>query len=305
MKCANNALNLTKPVKYNNIMDAKRIDMNDWDEFGGGAAGSSFYHKTDDGLVLKLYGERWPQKRSLDEYVRSRHVFEMGVPCPETYEYVTDGRRYGMISQRIRDKKSFYKILSEEHERVDEMARRFASAARKLHSIECDTSVFRPLKERYETAFANMVAPQDVKDDLLKILHGFQDGTRCIHGDMQGGNIITDGEKDYWIDLGDFSFGNPEMEFSTLWHNAINLGDAKILDMFHIHEDLNMEFTQLVFKYYHGADWLDEQKRSDIMLKIRLSAVIEFARWINIVPEETDEILPVVRRQLAELRNYY
>ena len=282
-------------------MDAKRIDLNDWIEFGGGAAGSSFYHKSDEGLVLKLYGERWPQKRSLDEYVRSRSVFEMGVPCPEAYEYVTDGKRYGMISQRIKDKKSFYRILSEQPERVDEMARRFAVAARKLHDIECNTSVFRPLKERYEVAFTDMKAPQDVKNELFKILHSFPDGTRCIHGDMQGGNIITDGEKDYWIDLGDFSYGDPIMEFSTLWHNAINLGDAKILDMFHIHQDLNMEFTKLVFKHYYGEDISDGQSGNEIMLSIRRAAVIEIARWINIVPEETDDILSIIRPQLAEL----
>lgn len=281
-------------------MEAKRIDLKDWDEFGGGAAGSSFYHKTDDSIVLKLYGEQWPQQRSLNEYVRSRHVFEMGVPCPETYEYVTDGKRYGMITQRIRNKKSFYKVMSEQPERVDEMARRFAAAASKLHSIECDTSVFSSIKERYEIAFTNMDVPQNVKDGLFEILHSFPEGTRCIHGDMQAGNIITDGEKDYWIDLGDFSYGSPSIEFSTLWHNAINLNDEKIMDMFHIHKDLNMEFTQLVFKYYFGTEWEDEQKRLAIMDRIRRSAIIEFARWIYIIPGEIDDILPPVRVQLAE-----
>lgn len=282
-------------------MKARLIDLTDWDEFGGGAAGASFFHKTDDSIVLKLYGEEWPEQRALNEYERSCLVFKMGVSCPETYEYVTDGKRFGMISQRIKNKKSFFKILSEQPERVDEMARRFANAALKLHSTECDTSVFRPVKERYETAFAGMNVPTDVKEELFKLLHSFPDGTRCIHGDMQGGNIITDGQKDYWIDLGDFSYGSPTIEFSTLWHNSINIPDEKTLDMFHIHSDLHMKFTQLVFKYYYNTDNLTELEIQTIMQRIRRTAVVEFARWMYIIPEEIPDILPAVRSQLAEL----
>lgn len=48
-------------------------------------------------------------------------------------------------------------------------------------------------------------------------------------------------------------------------------------------------------------DGLDGQSGNEIMLSIRRAAVIEIARWINIVPEETDDILSVIRPQLAEL----
>lgn len=283
---------------------AKLIDMNDWYEFGGGAAGSSYYNKKDDSLVLKLYWERWPEARARSEYERSRKVFEMGVSCPEMYEYVTDGKCYGMISQRIKEKKSFFRILSEEPDRVDELARRFANEALKLHSTPCDTKLFRPLKERYEIAYAGFgkEVPVHVKEDLLKLLHSFPDGTTCLHGDMQGGNIITDGKKDYWIDLGDFAYGSPTMEFSTLWHNAINLNDAKTLDMFHITADLQMKFTRLVLQYYYNMDKLTPLEQDTIMLRIRRAAVVEFSRWMYILPEEIPDILPSVIRQLEELR---
>lgn len=34
----------------------------------------------------------------------------------------------------------------------------------------------------------------------------------CLHGDFHIGNIITNGEKDYWIDLGDFAYGAPDFQ---------------------------------------------------------------------------------------------
>lgn len=279
----------------------KKIDLNDWCAFGGGAAGTSYYHKTDDHLVLKMYWERWPEARARDEYERSRKVFELGVSCPEMYEYVTDGKCYGMISQRIHNKKSFFRILSEQPERVDELARRFAAAALKLHDTECDTTVFSPLKDRYENAFAKMDVPDDVRRGLLDLLHGFPDGTRCLHGDMQGGNIITDGEKDYWIDLGDFAYGSPTLEFSTLWHNALHLGDDTTLDIFHIKADLQMEFSRLVLKYYYNLDKLTPTEVDAIMQRLKRAACVEFARWIYIKPEEKPGILPITIQELREL----
>ena len=283
---------------------AKLIDMSDCCEFGGGAAGSSFYHKSDDNLVLKLYWEQWPEERARSEFERSRKVFEMGVNCPETYEYVTDGKCFGMISQRIKEKKSFFRILSEEPGRVDEMARRFASEALKLHSTPCDTTKFHPIKERYEIAFARMSeeVPEQIKDDLLKLLRSFPDGTTCLHGDMQGGNIITDGKKDYWIDLGDFAYGSPTIEFSTLWHNAINLTNDQTLDMFHISSDLQMKFTKLVLQYYYNLDKMTHEEQDTIMLRIRRTAVVEYARWMYVNPVFIPDILPAVTEQLEELR---
>lgn len=283
------------------MITPRLIDLKEWNEFGGGAAGSSYNHKSDETIVLKLYQARW-EERARSEFERSLKVFEMGIPCPEPYEYVTDGERFGMIGQRIKNKKSFFRVLSEQPERVDEMARRFADAARLLHRTECDKTVFRPLKERYEIAFSRMDVPEDVRQDLIKLLHSFPDGTTCLHGDMQGGNIITDGERDYWIDLGDFGYGSPTIEFSTLWHNATNLPDEKIVEMFHIHKDLQMEFTKLVFQHYYNMDSLSKPEQDEIMLRIRRSAVVEFARWIYVIPEEKTNILPMVQEQLEELR---
>lgn len=35
-------------------MEAKQINLNEWETFGGGGFGESFYNKTDDSVILKL-----------------------------------------------------------------------------------------------------------------------------------------------------------------------------------------------------------------------------------------------------------
>lgn len=66
--------------------------------------------------------------------------------------------------------------------------------------------------------------------------------------------------------------------------------------------DLHMEFTRLVFQYYYNMDKLPEKEQQEIMLRIRRSAVVEFSRWMYILPEEKPDILPMVQQQLEELR---
>ena len=99
------------------------IDLSEWEEFGEGGVGKTFFHKTDDSVILKLNNEGWPEEKALAEYNFSKKVEEMGIECPHTYDYVTDGTRFGMTVERIKGKKSFYRILSEDPSKADELAR--------------------------------------------------------------------------------------------------------------------------------------------------------------------------------------
>lgn len=54
----------------------------------------------------------------------------MGLPVPSIYDYVTDGERFGYTAERIKGKISFARILSQEPDRFEEMARRLSSMAK-------------------------------------------------------------------------------------------------------------------------------------------------------------------------------
>lgn len=76
-------------------MIAKTINLQEWESFGGGGFGESFYNKTDNSVILKLNKPSVPPAKSLEEFQLSKAVFEMGIPCAQPYEYVTDGARWG------------------------------------------------------------------------------------------------------------------------------------------------------------------------------------------------------------------
>ena len=104
------------------IMEAKQINLNEWETFGGGGFGESFYNKTDDSVILKLNKTSVSARKAQEEFRRSKAVYDMGIPSAEPYEFVTDGERYGMIVQRIQGKESIGRILADHPERLEELA---------------------------------------------------------------------------------------------------------------------------------------------------------------------------------------
>ena len=103
-------------------MTAKTVDLQEWKSFGGGGFGESFFNKTDDSVILKLNKTSVSAEKALQEFQRSKAVFDMGIPSAEPYEFVTDGERYGMIVQRIQGKESFGRIIADHPERLEELA---------------------------------------------------------------------------------------------------------------------------------------------------------------------------------------
>ena len=42
-------------------MNAKTINLQEWEAFGGGGFGTSYYNKTDDSVILKLNSQAYPK----------------------------------------------------------------------------------------------------------------------------------------------------------------------------------------------------------------------------------------------------
>ena len=144
-------------------MEAKIINLEEWVSFGGGGFGESFYNKTDDSVILKLNKPSVSAGKAEDEFLRSKAVFEMGIPSAEPYDFVTDGERYGMTVQRIQGKQSFGRIIANHPERLDEMAGIAAEYAKALHATPCKTDCFDSIAVRSrEMILANQVIPDAI-----------------------------------------------------------------------------------------------------------------------------------------------
>ncbi len=257
-------------------MTPKRIDLNDWVLAGEGGNGQTYNNKSDDTLVLKLNREDMAKERVEREFIVSKAVFDSGIPCPQVYDFVTDGNRVGMTCQRIKDKKSFARLISEDKSQFEQLAKDFAVRSKAFHSVRCDTAIFQSFKEKARTLYESCQAlPEEARKVLLSYLDDMPDNTAPIHGDFQPGNIIRAGGQDYWIDLGDFTYGDPDYDMASLLMLAKYTPAGIVKYLFHISKKEMARFVEVYGAEYYGSRWhsteLDIKLNKVLCLKMGLS----------------------------------
>ena len=236
-------------------MEAIKISLDDYVLSGGGANGESYDHRIDPSIMLKLY---FPGKiqQPLDEMNLARKVYEMGIPTPEPGEYVvTEDGRYGIRFKRILGKKSYSRATADEPEKVAQFAGEFAEMCLQLHSTHVDTTQFENVKDRYyrlleESPFFTT----SEKDRIGRFIADTPDEDTAIHGDLQFSNAIFTSDKKYFIDLGDFCYGNHLFDVGMPYLCSNLSPEPFILEVFHMPKSLAVEFWRQFVPVYFGAD---------------------------------------------------
>ena len=236
-------------------MEALKISLNDYVLSGGGFNGESYDHKTDPSVMLKLY---FPGKiqQPLDEMTLARKVYDMGIPSPEPGEYVvTEDGRYGIRFHRILGKKSYSRATGDNPEKVQQYAAEFAQMCKFLHSTHVDTTQFENVKDRYYRLLAeNPFFTMEEKDKLGKFIADTPDEDTAIHGDLQYSNAIFVGDKRYFIDLGDFCYGNHLFDVAMVYLCCYLSGEEFIQETFHMPKSLAKKFWDCFVPVYFGEN---------------------------------------------------
>lgn len=236
-------------------MEAIKIDINDYVLSGGGANGESYDHLTDPTVMLKLY---FPGKaqQSLDELKRAQKVYDLGIPTPKPGKYVvTEDGRYGILFHRIPGKVSFSRATGDHPERVQQYAVEFAQMCRQLHVIHVDTTQFENVKDRYNRLLAeNRFFTADEKDKLSHFIEDVPNTDTAIHGDLQFSNAIFTESQSYFIDLGDFCYGNPLFDLGMVYLTC-NLSDETFIkETFHMEKTTAINFWEAFAPAYFGKE---------------------------------------------------
>ena len=236
-------------------MEAIRISLNDYTLSGGGANGESYDHKTDPSVMLKLY---FPGKiqQPLDEMRLARKVFEMGIPTPEPGEYVvTEDGRYGIRFKRILNKTSYSRATGDHPERVRQYAGEFAKMCLQLHATHIDTTQFENVKDRYYRLLRdNPFFTAEEKEKLRHFIAEVPDEDTAIHGDLQFSNAIFAGDRRYFIDLGDFCYGNHLFDVGMVYLCCVLSDEAFIKETFHMDKATSIRFWECFAPAYFGEE---------------------------------------------------
>ena len=235
-------------------MKAIQISLSDYVLSGGGANGESYDHRSDPSVMLKLY---FPGKiqQPLDEMLLARKVYDAGIPTPEPGDYVvTEDGRYGIRFKRIAGKKSYSRATTDEPEKVGQFAAEFAQMCLQLHATHVDTTLFDNVKDRYFKLLAeNPFFTASEKDKLGRFIAETPDEDTAVHGDLQYSNAIFVGDKRYFIDLGDFCYGNHLFDVAMVYLCCCLSGEEFIQETFHLTKPLAGRFWQEFAAVYFGT----------------------------------------------------
>ena len=246
---------------------AREIDLREWVKSGEGHTADSFDH-ADGRTVLKLYYDFVPDDLIEQEQRVAQAAFRMGVPTPRPGELVRCGGRLGVTYERIVNKRSFARAISQEPERLEEFALRFAKMAKKLHETPCDKTVFPSYREKMTEIIRDLpVFTDGEKRTLLDFLNSAEDTGMCIHGDLNISNVITDGTADLFIDMGDFSYGNPLFDLGAIYYLSHGVYAPDCLKNFHNPKERMAGLWEPFVREYFGADTPEKQAETEEMIK--------------------------------------
>jgi uncharacterized protein (TIGR02172 family) len=250
----------------NSLMEAVKISLNDYILSGGGANGESYDHKTDPSVMLKLY---LPGKirQPMDELLLARKVFALGIPTPEPGDYVvTEDGRYGIRFKKIPGKISYSRATGDHPEKVQQYAEEFARMCLRLHAMHIDTTQFENVKDRYYRLLKeNPFFTAEEKERLHRFIADVPDEDTAIHGDLQFSNAIFVGDQSYFIDLGDFCYGNHLFDLGMVYLCCNLSEEAFIKKAFHMEKSTAIKFWESFAPAYFGKD----RSLADIEKEIR------------------------------------
>ena len=232
----------------------KQIDLNDYVQTGEGGTALTYNHK--DGKTLaKLFMPSVTADNAIREFSINQVVYELGLPTPKPIRLITDGTRYGAEYELIQPKRSFTRIISQEPDQLVPLSERFAVLAKQIHQTPADTKRLPDMKELvmpWIDKISNL--PDDLRARINRFMNTIPSTPTCLHGDLHIGNIITDGQRDLWIDVGDFAYGVPEWDLGMMYYAANFLSAERADNIFHLDNDTLKAHWTAFAKAYYGTD---------------------------------------------------
>ena len=235
------------------MQHCESINLDEYRQSGEGGTAITYKHNSRNSLA-KLYKSGFEADMAIEEFKVAQAVYDLGIPTPKPYRLVTDGERLGAEYEFIAGKRSFARILSQEPEKMPELVEAFAKAALELHATATDTVRIPAIREVLHSFYLSSDAvTSEYRKRALAFLDKIQEPSTCVHGDFHIGNIITDGNRTLWIDIGQFGYGAPEWDLGWFWTITHNLGDNRADFLLHLTQETLVSFWDAFLPAYLGT----------------------------------------------------
>ena len=306
---------LTAPDKVlkNNIepyMDTKidiepkirEIDLKDYQKAGEGATGSSYNSLVDSNIMVKFFNDGYPQEQIINELGIAQKVFDLGIPSPDPGELVTAEGKIGISFRRIVGKRSYSRIFADEPDRIEEFSREFARYCLQLHHTECPKGLFPDVKaDYYRMLEMDKYLNESEKQVVFDFISSTSDDNKALHGDLHFGNAISTipvgaplstPHQVYFIDLGNFSQGDPLFDLGMFHNICLYSPDGFLQKSYHIDRPAAIRVWEAFVDEYFGGKLTPKQADELLMPYQALKMLfVEYA---------TGTLLPLCERNLRE-----
>ena len=234
--------------------EPKKINLADWDLFGGGHTAESYYHKTDDTVMMKLYAPFVPKETVYWEKECADAVMACGVATTAVRDVViAEDGRLGVTFDRLKNKKSISRLVADDPDNLDEYVRIFAEETKLLHERACNKHKFPSKAELVRNLVTEATAlTEERRKKLLDFLAAVPETGTCIQGDLHIGNLLIADGKRVWIDLADWAWGNPLYDIGVMY--TMMVIDTGAADDFHCDSPTLNRVWRTFVRYYAGAE---------------------------------------------------
>ncbi|MBO4285946.1 MAG: HD domain-containing protein [Bacilli bacterium] len=263
----------------------REITLDDYEESGDGYTAISYNH-VDGDLMMKLYAPFIAPEEVEKEKIVATRVLSLGINTPLCGDLVTYKGQYGITFERIKNKRSVARAISQEPNRIEEFVHLYTQAVKKLHATKCDTTLFDPVSKSFLNELER--AKEHFSDEeYLKVkefITSHEGPTTCIHGDLHIGNVLLTPEGNtLFIDMADFSYGDPLYDVSVLYVMSHLLGEEQCQRLYHVSKAEMQNVWELFVKEYYNVSRETEIKAIEETIKpyagVRIIQFANRSKW--------------------------
>ncbi|MBQ0094539.1 MAG: phosphotransferase [Bacteroidetes bacterium] len=259
--------------------------LEDWIPFGDGATSTCYYHRENPDLMLKFFDQGRTGSDYADrEFSLSSAVWAMSVSTPRAIQVVSIEDKKAIIYERITPKISVSRLCTDNPDKFDEYVRQFSLECRKLHATPCTQDLIKSRKQQVIDALnSDRGLSEKSRQFLLDLAGSVEDSHTCLHGDMQSGNLVFNGKRYYWIDLGAFAWGNPMFDVGGMYFfYKSRLGQILYGRIFHMKKSQLSHFWDVFTSTYpqmSKSDFDKEARKWSLLFIVYTLAVESFSKF--------------------------
>ena len=253
--------NLSKRMKSITLMPAEILMR---------SVNGAFYRQNGDTMV-KVYKKGVSLDQVKQERELARTALIMRVPTLIPYEVGMVGDCYGILFEAS-DSLSLAKEITKKPEKMGHYAIKLADFMKELHEIKIKGDVFPSIKERYWEWLdqAKGLISENDRKSLVTLIDKIPDDEGYVHGNINLGNIVVNGEEFLLLDMSASAYGASLFDLQNLYATLVEVARTNptyCSSQFGISAENSLKFWDLFYNKYMADSAQGTRETMLILLK--------------------------------------